>query len=79
MHVVTSAGEINQYFYQNNHFFYYGIITNVSLLKLLKMEAVVSEMKRQLEDGDLKLDQKISLLNDGINSETVFTLPVSSG
>lgn len=43
------------------------------------MEAVVSEMKRQLEDGDLKLDQKISLLNDGINGETVFTLPVCSG
>lgn len=60
-------------------FFYYGIITNVSFLKSLKMEAVVSEMKRQLEDGDLKLDQKISLLNDGINSGTVFTLPVSSG
>lgn len=72
MHVVTSAGEINQYFNQNNRFFYYGIITNMSFLKSLKMEAVVSEMKRQLEDGDLKLDQKISLLNDGINSETVF-------
>lgn len=51
----------------------------MSFLKSLKMEAVVSEMKRQLEDGDLKLDQKISLLNDGINSGTVFTLPVSSG
>lgn len=53
-------------------------MSNVSLFKLLRMEAVVLEMKRQLEDGDLKLDQKISLLNDGINGETVFTLAVCS-
>lgn len=43
------------------------------------MEAVVSEMKRQLEGGDLRLEQKISLLNDGIKGETVFTPPVCSG
>lgn len=34
------------------------------------MEAVVSEMKRQLEDGDLELEQKVSLLNGGIHGET---------
>lgn len=43
------------------------------------MEAVVLEMKKQLEDGDLTLDRKISLLNDGINSETLFTSPVCPG
>lgn len=32
----------------------------------------MSEMKRQLDDGDLKLDQKISLLNGGINGENPF-------
>lgn len=39
------------------------------------MEAVVSEMKRRLEDGDLELEleQKIAFLNDGINSERVFS------
>lgn len=36
----------------------------------------VEEMKRQLEDEDLKLEQKISLLNDGINSETATVIPV---
>lgn len=35
----------------------------------------MSEMKRQLENGDLKLEQKISLLNDGINGETVLFHP----
>lgn len=43
------------------------------------MEAVVLEMKQQLEDGDLKLDRKIRLLNDGINGATLFTLPVCPG
>lgn len=34
-------------------------------------EAVVSELRRQLEDEELKPEQKISLLNDGLNSETI--------
>lgn len=77
MYVVTSAGEIKQDILLLI-IFGRSIINNVSLFKSLRMEAVVLEMKRQLEDGDLKLDQKISLLNDGINGETVFTLPVCS-
>lgn len=39
-------------------------------------EAVVSELKRQLEDEDLSLEQKVSLLNDGLNSETTAIIPV---
>lgn len=39
-------------------------------------EAVVSELKRQLEDEDLNLEQKVSLLNDGLNSETTTIIPV---
>lgn len=44
-----------------------------------RMEAVVLEMKQQLEDGDLKLDRKIRLLNNGINGATLFTLPACPG
>lgn len=33
---------------------------------------MVLEMKQQLEHGDLKLDRKIRLLNDGINGATLF-------
>lgn len=77
MHVVTSTGEINQNILLLINFDH-SIINIVSLFKPVRMEAVVSEMKRQLEAGDLELDQKINLLNDGINGETVFTLPVCS-
>lgn len=52
----------------------FGLATNnAPFLSCLKMEAVVSEMKRRLEDGDLELEleQKITFLNDGINSERV--------
>lgn len=34
-------------------------------------EAVVSELRRQLENEELNPEQKISLLNDGLNSETI--------
>lgn len=34
-------------------------------------EAVVSELRRQLEDEGLNPEQKIGLLNDGLNSETI--------
>lgn len=34
-------------------------------------EAVVSELRRQLEDEELNPEQKISLLNDALNSETI--------
>lgn len=37
-------------------------------------EAVVSELKRQLEDVDLDPEQKVSLLNNGLNSETTISI-----
>lgn len=35
----------------------------------MEEESVVSELKKQLEDENLNLEQKVSLLNDGLNSE----------
>lgn len=35
-----------------------------------EVEALVSELKRQLEDENLNLEQRINLLNTGLNSET---------
>lgn len=34
-------------------------------------EAMVSELRRRLEDEELNPEQKISLLNDSLNSETI--------
>lgn len=34
-------------------------------------EALVSELRRRLENEELNPEQKISLLNDGLNSETI--------
>lgn len=42
----------------------------------MEEETVVSELKRQLEDENLDLEQKVSLLNDGLNSETITIVPV---
>lgn len=36
----------------------------------------VEELKRQLEDEHLDLKQRLSLLNDGLNSETSTITPV---
>lgn len=40
-------------------------------------EAVVLDLKRQLEDEDLNPEQKVLLLNNGLNSEshTCLSLP----
>lgn len=47
------------------------------LVKSITVRMVtLEEMKRQLEDEDLKLEQKIRLLNDGVNSETATVIPV---
>lgn len=35
-----------------------------------ELEALVSELKKQLEDENLNAEQKINLLNNGLNSET---------
>lgn len=37
-------------------------------------EAVVSELKERLEAGDLNPEQKLNLLNTGINSETATSV-----
>lgn len=35
----------------------------------LEVDAMVLELKRQLEDQTLSLEQKLTLLRDGLNSE----------
>ncbi len=37
-------------------------------------EAVVVELKRRLEDEDLNPEQRVSLLNNGLNSETTTSI-----
>lgn len=39
-------------------------------MELVQEEALVAELKRKLEDEDLKPEQKVLLLNDALNSET---------
>ena len=38
-------------------------------------EALISELKRQLEDEDLNPEQKLHLLNNGLDSETTVKIP----
>lgn len=42
----------------------------MELMELVQEEALVAELKRKLEDEDLKPEQKVLLLNDALNSET---------
>lgn len=42
-------------------------------MELVEEEALVLGLKSKLEEEDLNLEQKVSLLNDGLNSETTPT------
>lgn len=42
-------------------------------MEQVEEEALVSGLKSKLEEDDLNLEQKVSLLNDGLNSETTPT------
>lgn len=42
-------------------------------MEQVEEEALVSGLKSKLEEDDLNLEQKVSLVNDGLNSETTPT------